>query len=151
MNRKRSSALLTCTGVLFLALMSLSVFPASATIFSEDGSNMTEETLYTLTNQTIPADTNRTIEFYYDPECGACTPAHEYMEQYIANHPGTQVTLINLSSGQQAEDQLNERYIAYNREYLNIPVVFIGPVGLEGTREIIRNFEGLLTWYNRSG
>ena len=151
MNRKRPSSLLTYTGALFLALMSLSVFPASGTIFSEDGSNMTEETLYTLTNQTIPADTNRTIEFYYDPECGACTPAHEYMEQYLANHTGTQVTLVNLSSGQGAEDQLNERYIAYHREYLNIPVVFIGPVGLEGTREIIRNFEGLSTWYTRSG
>ena len=138
------------TGIFLMFLISLFISPVSATIFSQDGSNMTEAALYMLTNNTAPIANNQSIEFFYDPECGACTPTHEYMEQYLSEHPGTNVTMVNLSSGPEAQDLLNERYIAYHREFLNIPVVFVGPIGLEGTKEIISNFEGVYHWYTKS-
>lgn len=140
---------LRIAAVLILFGSIISVFPASADIFSEDGSNFTAPLLYTLTNSTKPVDTNRSIEFFFDPTCGACTPAHEYLESYLSEHPGTKVEMVNLSSGQDAQDRLNERYLEYHRDLLNIPVIFIGPFGLEGTEEIRTNFEGLYHWYNK--
>jgi len=135
--------------VLILLGLALSVFPVSADIFSEDGSNITAPLLYTLTNSTQPIDNNRTIEFFYSPTCGACTPAHEYLESYLSEHPGTEVEMVNLSSGQDAEYRLNERYFMYHQNLMNIPVIFIGPFGLEGTHEITTNFEGLYHWYKK--
>ena len=55
--------------------------------------------------------------------------------------------MVNLSLGNESQDRLNAYYITYNREWMNIPVAFIGPMGLEGTDEIINNFEGLHSWY----
>ena len=132
---------------LTLILMCFSVFPATAVIFSEDGSNHTESELYNLTNNTKPVELNRTAIFFYDPECNYCKPAYAYMEKYLSEHPGSQVEVVNLSQGQEAEERLNDHYIAYNREWMNIPVMFIGPVGLEGTDAIINNFESVYNWY----
>ena len=134
--------------VVFLIFMgmSLAVFPVSATIFFEDGANRTVSDVYDLMNTTKPADNARAAVFFYDPECDACTPAHDYLKTYIAQHPGTNVEMVNLSDGQGAKDRLNDLYTAYHREWLNIPVIFIGQVGLEGTDEITNGFEEVYTW-----
>jgi len=133
--------------VFILIGMSLSIFPASATIFFEDGSNRTISELYTLTNGSQPTDSTAPAVFFYDPNCSACTPAHEYLTTYITAHPETPIELVDLSESPAAEDRLNSLYISHNREWMNIPVMFIGPVGLEGTNEIITDFEGVNSWY----
>lgn len=130
-----------------LAMMAFLTFPVSATIFSENGLNVTESDLYNLTNSTTTVPGNITPAFFYDPNCGACGPAHEYIEGYVADHPGLDLQVVNLSAGQESNDRLNAYYTTYNREWMNIPVVFIGPMGLEGTDEVINNFDGLHTWY----
>jgi len=130
-----------------VAILTLSVFPVSATIFLENGSNATESDLYNLTNSTITVPGNISPAFFFDPYCGACSPAEEYIETYVAAHPEIDLQMVNLSLGNESQDRLNAYYITYNREWMNIPVAFIGPMGLEGTDEIINNFEGLHSWY----
>ncbi len=137
----------TLMAVFILIGMILSVFPASATIFFEDGANRTVSDVYTLMNTTKPADDGRPIVFFYDPDCGSCIPAHEYLTTYIAEHPGTPVEMVNLSYNQEGEDRLNDLLHTYHREWMNIPVMFIGPVALEGTDEIINGFEDVYSWY----
>lgn len=102
-------------GIILIGL-SLSLFPASATIFFEDGANRTVTDVYNLMNTTKPEDNIRAVVFYYDPECSACTPAHEYLKTYIVDHLGTNVEMINLSDRQVAKDRLNNTYIVYHRE-----------------------------------
>jgi hypothetical protein len=134
--------------ILLLAIVSMSVAPVSAVIFSEDGSNVTVSDLYNLTNSTDTIAGNISPVFFYDPDCGACGPVHEYIEGYMADHPEMIFKMVNLSEGQEAENLLDAYYSTYNREWVNIPVVFIGPMGLEGTQEIINNFDGLNSWYS---
>ena len=133
-----------------LVMASCVVISVSATIFSEDGSNLTRSDLYNLTNSSDVLSNNSSAVFFYDPECGACLPVHAYMETYLADHPDIELDVVNLSIGQEATDRLDEYYITFNREWENIPVVFIGPIGLEGTQEILDNFDGLFTWYCRN-
>jgi len=137
----------TLMAVFILIGMSLSVFPASATIFFEDGANRTVADVYDLMNTTKPAEDGRPIVFFYDPECGSCIPAHEYITTYIEEHPGTTIEMVNLSNNQEGEEQLNGILYDYHREWMNIPVMFIGPVALEGTDEIINGFEEVHVWY----
>jgi glutaredoxin len=133
----------------FILLLIISIFPAGATIFLNDGSNLTPSELYTLTNETKPDNTTSPVVFFYDPECGSCGPAHEYIEKYLSNHTESNLTIINLSADRGAEVQLNNYYSSYKREFMYIPVVFIGPVGLEGTEEIISGFENVYNWYKK--
>lgn len=135
--------------ILFLILigMSLSVFPVNATIFVQDGSNLTITELYNLTNSTKPVAQNGSVVFFYDPNCSPCIPVHEYLVQYLSDNPGTKVEMVNLSEGQEAQDHMNILYITHNREWMNTPVIFIGPIGLEGTDEIMTGFESVYHWY----
>jgi hypothetical protein len=137
----------TLMAVFILIVMSLSVIPASATIFFEDGANRTVADVHNLMNNTKPEGDVRSVVFFYDPECGSCIPAHEYLTTYIEEHPGTKIEMVNLSNNQGEEDRLNNLLYNYHREWMNIPVMFIGPVALEGTDEIINGFEEVYTWY----
>jgi hypothetical protein len=143
----RSSTLWT---LLILIAITLCVFPVTATIFADDGTNRTSSDLYNLTNSTQNFGTNSSVVFFFDPDCGACGPAHEYMDAYLANHTDAHVEVVNLSSGQESKDRLEMSYESFHREWENIPVAFIGPVGLEGTQEIITNFDGVYTWYSKN-
>jgi hypothetical protein len=55
--------------------------------------------------------------------------------------------MINFSNNQGEEERLNDLLFDYHREWMNIPVMFIGPVALEGTDEIINGFEEVYVWY----
>lgn len=139
----------TATAILLIVIaINLIVFPANATIFFEDGSNRTVSELYTLTNSSPPTDSTIPAMFFYDPDCGSCLPAHEYLTTYLSDHPETNIEMVNLSGNQSADERLNDLLYSYHREWMNIPVMFIGPVGLEGTNEIIDHFEGTYGWYN---
>jgi len=137
------------TGIVsvFIFFLIISIFPACATIFLEDGSNLTPSELYTLTNETKPDNTTSPVVFFYDPECGSCGPAHEYIEKYHSEHPESNISIVNLSADRESEAELNYYYSSYKRDFMYIPVVFIGPVGLEGNEEIISGFEDVFNWY----
>ncbi|PKL60665.1 MAG: hypothetical protein CVV33_01505 [Methanomicrobiales archaeon HGW-Methanomicrobiales-4] len=136
--------------LLMLIGMSMSVIPVNATIFTQDGSNLTTTDLYNLTNSTKPVLHNESVVFFYDPNCSPCIPVHEYLAQYLSDNPETEVEMVNLSEGQEAEDHMNILYMTHNREWMNTPVIFIGPIGLEGTDEIITSFESVYTWYTKT-
>lgn len=55
--------------------------------------------------------------------------------------------MVNLLNNQGEEALLNDLLFEYHREWMNIPIIFIGPVALEGTDEIINGFEEVYDWY----
>lgn len=121
--------------------------PVSATIFAEDGSELTLEDLYEMTNTTKPANNSAPVVFIYDPECGPCIPVHEFLVGYMSNNSDVKVDMVNLSSGKDAEERMSELFKKHNRDTMNTPAMFFGPVGLEGTDEIINGFESVYQWY----
>jgi hypothetical protein len=129
--------------------MLLSVFPVSATIFSEDGSDRTISELHELMNNTILTDNYGSVMFFYDPDCGSCAPAREFLETYIADHPDTKIEMINVSNGTEEMKQFTKSLAAFHREKILVPALFIGPVGIQGSQTIIANFEDLYRWYHR--
>ncbi|HOJ96547.1 MAG TPA: hypothetical protein PK024_06925 [Methanospirillum sp.] len=132
--------------VLFLAV-SIVVMPVRATIFAEDGSELTIGDLYDMVNTTHPANNTTPVTFFFDPECGPCIPVHEYLETYLTDHPDVSVMMVNLSSGPESEAMMRDLFIQHNRTIMNTPVIFFGPMGLEGTDEIINHFELVYHWY----
>lgn len=127
--------------------MSVWIIPGSATVFVEDGKELTIDDLYEMVNTTKPANNSAPVVFFYDPECGPCIPVHEYLEKYISDHPVVEVEMVNLSAGPESEAMMSDLYIQHNRSMMNTPVIFFGPVGLEGTDEIINGFEMVYRWY----
>lgn len=133
--------------LILLIGMSVWIIPGSATVFVEDGKELTIDDLYEMVNTTKPANNSAPVVFFYDPECGPCIPVHEYLEKYISDHPVVEVEMVNLSAGPESEAMMSNLYIQHNRSMMNTPVIFFGPVGLEGTDEIINGFEMVYRWY----
>jgi len=133
--------------LILLIGMSVWIIPGSATVFVEDGKELTINDLYEMVNTTKPANNSAPVVFFYDPECGPCIPVHEYLEKYISDHPVVEVEMVNLSAGPESEAMMSDLYIQHNRSMMNTPVIFFGPVGLEGTDEIINGFEMVYRWY----
>ena len=133
--------------LILLIGMSVWIIPGSATVFVEDGKELTIDDLYEMVNTTKPANNSAPVVFFYDPECGPCIPVHEYLEKYISDHPVVEVEMVNLSAGPESEAMMSNLFIQHNRSMMNTPVIFFGPVGLEGTDEIINGFEMVYRWY----
>lgn len=133
--------------LILLIGMSVWIIPGSATVFVEDGKELTIDDLYEMVNTTKPANNSAPVVFFYDPECGPCIPVHEYLEKFISDHPVVEVEMVNLSAGPESEAMMSDLYIQHNRSMMNTPVIFFGPVGLEGTDEIINGFEMVYRWY----
>ena len=133
--------------LILLIGMSVWIIPGSATVFVEDGKELTIDDLYEMVNTTKPANNSAPVVFFYDPECGPCIPVHEYLEKYISDHPVVEVEMVNLSAGPESEAMMSNLFIQHNRSMMNTPVIFFGPVGLEGTDEIINRFEMVYRWY----
>ena len=134
-----------CIVLFFVA--GIAIIPGTATIFAEDGSELTKADLDEMVQMTRPANNTTPVTFFYDPECAPCIPVHEYLIRYLSDHPSVQVTMVNLSSGPESEAMMREFFIGHNRTMMNTPVIFFGPMGLEGTDEIIQNFESVYHWY----
>lgn len=133
--------------VLALILLSgLIITQASATIFNETGGELNEEALYTLTNGTLPSDVNRTVVYFYDPECESCFKVGEFLETYLKDHPDTDIERISIAEGPGEFERFNQYKTDYNREDVFIPVMYFGPVALEGATDIITNFETIYNW-----
>ena len=133
--------------IVLVMVMSIGILPVGATIFAEDGSELTIEDLLVMVNTTKPGDNSAPVVFFYDPECGPCIPVHDYLEKYLSGHPDVTVEMVNLSAVPEAEARMSDLYRHHNRDMMNTPVIFFGPMGLEGTDEIINDFEMLYHWY----
>jgi hypothetical protein len=122
-------------------------FPVSATIFTKEADNLTGPELSKLMNGTLPTETKDPAYFLYDPECGSCAPAHEYLKGYLEEHPDAMVKMLSLSEGTEGKEQYDRLKAAFHREKVYIPVMYVGPVGLEGAHDIEANFEDVYLWY----
>lgn len=134
---------------LLLIVVTLMLFPVSATVFTEDGSELTESELYEITNNTTPSDEKSPVIFLYDPECGACAPAHEYLETYLKENPDVKIEMMNLSDGNEGKKKYDEMKAAFHREKVYIPVMYIGSLALEDAPDIMTHFVSVYKWYTQ--
>lgn len=136
--------------VLIILGSATAVSMVSATIISKDGSELNESQLYELTNSTPVPATEKSVKYYYDPDCESCQKAEDYIEPYLVNHPDTKIVKINVSNGTEELDKFNQTIKDFNREKIYIPLIVFGSVALEGDPDIIKHFESVYTWFNKN-
>lgn len=147
MTKTRKNILKQIGLVILIIGMSMVMAPVSATFFIEDGSEIDKDGLLELISGEAPEYAEDAVVFFYDPGCGACTPAHEFLLEYIEEQPDTKVQLLDLSNSTEERDRFNELKKQFNRQTVYTPVLYIGPVAVEGYTEIMENFEDVYSWY----
>ena len=146
MNGKTCSILITGIILLGLALFSS---PVSATIFTINGTELDEEGLITYLKTPAPAFQEPVIIYFYDPHCGSCSATQDFWKTYLKEHPDTILEQVSLEEGAHM-DRFKEFTETYNRDKAYIPLVYIGPVGLEGKDDIKHYFDMVYSWYMAS-
>ena len=146
---RTSSSIFRILACLLLIGIIFSAFPVSAIIFTKEAPALSETELYELTNGSVPKETTEPVYFLYDPDCGSCAPAHDYLVAYLEEHPDVMVELFSLSEGKEGKEKYDELKKAFHREMVYIPVMYIGPVALEGPHDIEANFEEVYRWYTQ--
>lgn len=119
----------------------------SGTIFTKDGSEISEAQLYELTNSTRVSDEESSVIFFYDPECESCMKVEEFIEPYLVKHPDTKIEKFSIANGTDEMGKFEDQKIVFHREKVFVPVMFFGSVALEGSADIVNNFESVYSWF----
>jgi cytochrome c biogenesis protein CcdA len=118
--------------------------PASAEIFVKNGSSIPDGTPADLLIQEImSSDEPISTAFFYNTHCGACHQAREHLNELAQIHPEiypASYDLFNNTTNSRAFDETKQ---AYNQKFISYPVIFIGPVVLEGNEAISTYYEPL--------
>jgi hypothetical protein len=141
-----SQTVIICTVFLVVAALS----PVCATIFTVNGSDITETELYELTNGTSPSGEIDPVTYFYDPDCESCQEAGEFFTTFLTANPEVPLEKLNIFNETGEVQKFYEFKTRFSRENLYVPVVFVGPVGLEGASDIRSNFRDVYQWYNQS-
>lgn len=131
----------------FLIVLIVAPFPIAAAIYSEDGTKLDESDLQVILGDPVLSYDTPQVLFFYDPDCGACSPVHEYLDAYLEDNPDVVIEYINLEDGPDQMSQFKEITEIFNQEKLFIPLVCIGPVALEGPDDVLIHFESVYSWY----
>jgi hypothetical protein len=126
----------------------IAISPVAAAIFDKEGKDLTESQLYELTNATSPTEENKTVIYFYDPDCGSCAKVEEFMTPFLEKNPEAKVKKISVATNETMQ-QFTEKKTEYNREKIFVPVMFFGPVALEGSNDITNNFGSVYSWYTK--
>lgn len=135
--------------VILIIFTCIAVPMVSATIFTKEGSELSEGQLHEFIKTSQSAGGERMVTYFYDPYCESCLKAEAFIEPYLSNHPDVKIVKYNVSNGTEEMDLFNQGKAGYNREKVFIPVMYFGPVALEGPDDIARNFEDVYAWYTR--
>lgn len=135
--------------LLFVGL-AISFFPVSAAIFIEDGTELDEAALITYLEEPAPEFETPVVIYFYDPNCGACMPVHDFWDTYLKENPDVILEQVNLEEGSEQMDRFKKFAEEFHREKAFIPLAYIGPVSLEGTDDIRNYFDMVYTWYMSS-
>ena len=129
--------------------MALLFSPVSAEFFIK-GTDLTEDEFIEYLQTTEPEYVENSIIYFYDPGCGSCIPAHEFLENYILENPDTEILMFDLTESEKNREMFDEKKTEFERSPVFIPVLYIGPVALEGFTEIEEFFEETYQWYIKS-
>jgi len=132
--------------VLLFLLCSLAMLipSASAEVYMQNGSMVPDGTPAEVLIQQISASKEPiSSAFFYNTHCGACHEARAYLTELAEVHPEIYPASYDLFNNTTNSELFNEAKQAYNQKFISYPVVFIGPVVLEGNDAISTYYEAL--------
>jgi len=131
--------------ILLLYTLTVTTQPALAVVFSSEGTILNDSILNALFTNSYPIYTGPAM-FYYSIECISCLPAVYYLDDYVSSNPETDLIEYAISPSE-IPSLLEDLTILHRRSAIILPVAYIGPIGIEGTEDIIRYFSEIYSWY----
>ncbi|NLV26110.1 MAG: cytochrome c biogenesis protein CcdA [Methanomicrobiales archaeon] len=121
----------------------------SGSVYIKNGTEIYEENPYI----TILQDSNTTPEdisviFFYNTHCGACHTAMAYLDEYQKANPDVEISYYDLFNNTGTRELFEGFKSEYNRQYVSVPVIFMGNAVLEGNEAIRSNLDHLIKGYN---
>nr|WP_319540862.1 cytochrome c biogenesis CcdA family protein [uncultured Methanospirillum sp.] len=139
-----SSAVSRFIPILLICSLAVLISSASAEVFVKNGSSIPDGTPADLLIQDILAsDEPVSTAFFYNTHCGICHEALEYLKGLAEIHPEIYPASYDLFNNTTNGKLFDEAKLAYNQKYISYPVIFIGPVVLEGYDAISTYYEPL--------
>lgn len=130
--------------LLLLCSFAMLISSAGAEVFLKNGSAVPDGTpIDTLTQEVQSFNEPISSAFFYNTHCGACHEALAYLDELAKTYPDIYPASYDLFNNTTNGKLFDEAKIAYNQEHISYPVVFIGPVVLEGNDAIFTYFETL--------
>ncbi|HWQ68187.1 MAG TPA: cytochrome c biogenesis CcdA family protein [Methanospirillum sp.] len=128
----------------FLCILAVFISSASAEVYLKNGSTIPDGTPAEILIQEIQAS-NEPISsaFFYNTHCGACHEARSYLTDLAQIHPEIYPLSYDLFNNTTNGKLFDQAKLTYNREHISYPVIFIGPIVLEGNEAISAYFEPL--------
>jgi cytochrome c biogenesis protein CcdA len=137
--------------LLLLCCFAAVMVPASAEVFLQNGSSVPEGTSADqLIGEILSSREPVSTVFFYNLHCSACHESIVYLQELEKRHPGTYPVSYDLFNNTTTHELFQEAKQAYNQQYLSYPVIFIGPVVLEGTGAISTYYEPLILAVQKS-
>ena len=139
-----STAVSRFISLLLFCSLAVLISSASAEVFVKNGSSIPDGTPADLLIQEILAsDEPISTAFFYNTHCGACHEALEHLKELAEIHPEIYPASYDLFNNTTNGKLFDEAKQAYNQQHISYPVVFIGPVVLEGNEAISTYYEAL--------
>ena len=92
-------------------------------------------------NKKQEGNTNITLHFFYDLECGACEMTLPYIDEYRRNHSEIIVEYCDITSNQTNISKFETFKKEYGKEDIFVPVVFVEDTIIEGNEKIIKDLD----------
>lgn len=133
-----------CIILFLLCVIAGTISSVGAEVFFRNGSSVPSGTPVDLLIREIKSsDEQPSIAFFYNSHCGGCQDALTYLSNLSRNHPELYPTgydlLNNTTNGKLFDKTVKE----YNQTHFSYPVIFMGPVVLQGSDDISTYYEPL--------
>ena len=146
-----STTIFRIISLISLCSLVLLISSASAEVYLKNGSTVPDGTPADFLIQELLASNEPTSSvFFYNIHCTACHKALAFLKELGQIHPEISPVSYDLFNNTTNGKLFDEAKLAYNRPHLSYPVVFIGPIVLEGNDAISTYFEPLaLAWQKK--
>ncbi len=134
-----------------IILIMVTIQPGSATIFSQNGTDIPgAQLIESMNNASNVSATPFPIQFFYNTHCGSCQASIQYLNEFTTNHSEINVTHHDLYNNTESFALYEEYKKQYNRTDIHYPIIFMGNVGIMGSEDIATYTEPLTLWYQKN-
>ena len=148
MNVQLSHVIRFLSPFFLVIVLAFSNVPASAAIFSINGSEINPDSLSDLIREDsslIGGDLSPgTVVFFWNTHCGGCHLAWDFLNEFIPEHPEMELRDYDLYDSPENRTIFEQYKATYHRSHLSVPSMMVGNITLEGTQDISNHLGEIL-------
>jgi len=124
---------------ILILLCLLIAFPASASVFLLNGTEVAQDKIPAIINDTAKTMKNNStpLIFFYDRECQSCQQSLDFIRYFENYSPRVQITYYNLGYSKKNKGLFTEYKNRFNTTKILYPAIFAGDIVISGSSDII--------------